>query len=48
MTRGKPEPQPPRDERADEEEIEPGDFVIELGSDGVPRVYTQPEEDSEE
>jgi hypothetical protein len=44
MTSEKPEPPPKPDELADEEEVEPGDLVIELGSDGVPLVYTQPEE----
>ena len=34
---------PVSDERDDDEEIQPGDLVIELGGDGVPVIYTQPE-----
>jgi hypothetical protein len=47
MTRGKPEPPPRANEPGDDDEIEPGDLVIELGPDGVPLVYTQPEEKPE-
>lgn len=37
------ETMPVSDERYDDEEIQPGDLVIELGGDGVPVIYTQPE-----
>jgi hypothetical protein len=34
---------PVSDERDDDEEIQPGDLVVELGDDGVPVIYTQQE-----
>ncbi len=43
MTSAKPAPPPRPEEEPGEGAIEPGDLVIELGEDGVPRVYTEPE-----
>lgn len=42
MTSGSSEQQPRPESDVDEEDISPGDLVIEL-IDGVPHVYTEPE-----